>query len=91
MENSVDEMIKRSIELASEKSAGAWLTALPFKNMGYRPEQTGTPTRCLPQIWMEDSVRDYVCHKVLCVRSLSSIQCLFCHGHMIKWNLFQCF
>ena len=31
----VDEKSRRSIELACEKGAGAWLTALPLKNMGY--------------------------------------------------------
>ena len=31
----VDEKLKRSIELAGEKGAGAWLTALPLQSMGY--------------------------------------------------------
>lgn len=31
----VDVKLKRSIELAGEKGAGAWLTALPLKSMGY--------------------------------------------------------
>ena len=35
VKNSVDEKLRRSIELACEKGAGAWLTALPLKTMGY--------------------------------------------------------
>ena len=31
----VDSKLKRSIELACEKSAGAWLSALPLQSMGY--------------------------------------------------------
>ena len=35
VKNYVDEKLKRSIELACEKGAGAWLTALPLQAMGY--------------------------------------------------------
>jgi hypothetical protein len=31
----VDEKLKRCLELASEKGAGSWLTALPLQQMGY--------------------------------------------------------
>ena len=31
----VDQKLTRCLELASEKGAGAWLTALPLQNMGY--------------------------------------------------------
>ena len=31
----VDSKLKRSIELACEKSAGAWLSAFPLQSMGY--------------------------------------------------------
>ena len=31
----LDEKMRRSIELAGEKGAGAWLTALPLQSMGY--------------------------------------------------------
>ena len=33
--DAVDEKLKRSIELAGEKGAGAWLTALPLRSLGY--------------------------------------------------------
>ena len=35
LKNLADEKLKRSIELASEKGAGAWLSALPLQAMGY--------------------------------------------------------
>ena len=31
----VDDKLKRSLELAAEKGAGAWLSALPLQSMGY--------------------------------------------------------
>ena len=31
----VDDKLERSITLAGEKGAGAWLTALPLQSMGY--------------------------------------------------------
>ena len=35
IKNAVDDNLKRNIELANEKGAGAWLTALPLQSMGY--------------------------------------------------------
>ena len=35
IKNGVDEKFRRTIELACEKGAGAWLSALPLQNMGY--------------------------------------------------------
>ena len=35
LKNSVDEKLKRNIELACEKGAGAWLSALPLQAMGH--------------------------------------------------------
>ena len=35
LKNLADEKLKRSIELASEKGAGAWLSALPLQALGY--------------------------------------------------------
>ena len=35
VKNLVDHKLKRSLELAGEKGAGAWLTALPLQSMGY--------------------------------------------------------
>ena len=31
----VDHKLKRSLELAGEKGAGAWLSALPLQSLGY--------------------------------------------------------
>ena len=35
LKNSVDSKMKRTLELANEKGAGTWLTALPLKSLGY--------------------------------------------------------
>ena len=35
LKNAVDEKLRRNIELACEKGAGAWLSALPLQAMGY--------------------------------------------------------
>ena len=35
IKNSVPEKLKKCIDLACEKGAGVWLTALPLQNMGY--------------------------------------------------------
>ena len=35
IKNSVPEQLKKCIDLACEKGAGVWLTALPLQNMGY--------------------------------------------------------
>ena len=52
IKNSVDSKMKRNLELANEKGAGTWLTALPLKSMGYvLNKQEFRDAICLRYAW----------------------------------------
>ena len=49
-----DDNKRRNLELAGEKGAGAWLTALPLQAMGYTLNKQEFKRRSMSSVWVED-------------------------------------
>ena len=60
LKGSVDEKLKRSLELACEKGAGAWLTSLPLQALGYTlNKQEFRDSLCLRYNWRIPNTPSY--------------------------------